>query len=165
MKLTNHKAFKSLQNSKIRVTDEVTSEYLQKKLFSLGFTWMNGSTDVMCTNEPFIIIHDNKTFGFSSFESYFNSLQNKELNALDVINLEVTGGVVRAFNGSDECFKEMMKHAPFGWVKHKNTYTQITHFDNTKVYTVDEEEMWYEDALDKLEFADGGTFGIENKNE
>lgn len=37
----------------------------------------------------------------------------------------------RPFNDKDECFKEMTKHSPFGWVRHfDGRYLNLTEIDD-----------------------------------
>lgn len=59
----------------------------------------------------------------------------------------------RPFKSSEECWKEMLKHQPFGWTKliGKTGYSLITDVDD---------EILYSDAFKKCTFADGTLFGI-----
>lgn len=71
----------------------------------------------------------------------------------------------RPFNNADECWNEMQKHQPFGWVKDKSwkIYDMITRvtdsgvlfngsrFDDISTYSV---------SYDRMAFADGTPFGI-----
>ena len=69
----------------------------------------------------------------------------------------------RPFANSEECWAEMQKHQPFGWVKtkdkgirlcivglnQKNAFTQVGHK--------------YDEALDEFTFDDGTPFGVKVK--
>ena len=67
----------------------------------------------------------------------------------------------RPFKTQEECWQEMMKHQPFGWIKSKIT---------KQIYcigVVAEEEMYcfndfwnYQDAFEQFTFIDGTPFGI-----
>lgn len=71
----------------------------------------------------------------------------------------------RPFKNAEECWQEMEKHQPFGWVKtkdkgirlcivglnQKNAFTQVGHK--------------YDKALDEFTFADGTPFGIKKEEE
>lgn len=71
----------------------------------------------------------------------------------------------RPFNSAKECWQEMQKHQPFGWVKDKSwkIYDMITrvtdsgvlfngsHFDDIATYS---------HSYDRMAFADGTPFGI-----
>ena len=67
----------------------------------------------------------------------------------------------RPFNDAEECWKEMLKHKPFGWVKS----TLFKDFDLVKRVTIlyveiNREIIDYKDALDKFTFADDTNFGV-----
>ena len=67
----------------------------------------------------------------------------------------------RPFNDAKECWEEMQKHHPFGWVKS----TLFKYFDlvqrvTTLYVEINREIIDYKDALDKFTFADGTNFGV-----
>ena len=67
----------------------------------------------------------------------------------------------RPFNDAEECWKEMLKHKPFGWVKS----TLFKDFALVKRVTtlyveINRDIIDYKDALDKFTFADGTNFGV-----
>ena len=67
----------------------------------------------------------------------------------------------RPFKDAEECWKEMLKHKPFGWVKS----TLFKDFDLVKRVTIlyveiNREIIDYKDALDKFTFADDTNFGV-----
>lgn len=71
----------------------------------------------------------------------------------------------RPFNDAEECWNEMLKHQPFGWIK----AIGFNHYEN--IYGIkDKVEMnnynlSYEDALHYYTFADGTPFGIQEESE
>ena len=164
MRMSRKEAINFLRNTKTKVGDPVTSREMQKKLFSLGFTWTSGSTVVENTDCYFIIIGDD-TFWFSFSSDYWNRIGNKEINVNDIININVNNDGKRQFADTEECFKEMLLHYPFGWVKTKDAYTQVKQLKKDRVELINGKEITYSKAFDEIEFSDGGTFGIENKNE
>ena len=67
----------------------------------------------------------------------------------------------RTFKDAEECWKEMKKHQPFGWVKS----TLFKDLDLVKRVTtlyveINRDIIDYKDALDKFTFADGTNFGV-----
>ena len=67
----------------------------------------------------------------------------------------------RPFKNGEECWQEMQKHQPFGWVKS----TLFKDFDLVKRVTtlyveINRDIIDYKDALEKFTFADGTSFGV-----
>ena len=62
----------------------------------------------------------------------------------------------RHFKDKEECWAEMQKHQPFGWVKHKKdgSFSCVMAVDDSK---------WYDAAYEKYTFADGAPFGLKVK--
>lgn len=68
----------------------------------------------------------------------------------------------RPFKNADECWNEMQRHQPFGWVKHKvdNLYSFICKVDEYSCHFAIN-EYWAFDTIFKNDtFADGTPFGI-----
>ncbi len=70
----------------------------------------------------------------------------------------------RPFRDREECWTEMLKHQPFGWIRWKiapQNYQQLSIVANVGVDCVtDDAPMSYQEALDAMTFADGTPFGI-----
>lgn len=66
----------------------------------------------------------------------------------------------RPFKNADECWKEMQKHNPFGWIKVKNSncYKFLAAVQNIGIYSVG--RCAYETGFKNFTFADGTPFGI-----
>lgn len=67
----------------------------------------------------------------------------------------------RPFNDAEECWKEMQKHQPFGWVKSKEKgyYSFITMLNNR--FRLNGYDGWrFDDTIKKFTFADGTPFGV-----
>ena len=67
----------------------------------------------------------------------------------------------RPFKDTKECWEEMQKHQPFGWVKS----TLFKDLALVKIVTtlyveINRDIIDYKDALEKFTFADGTPFGI-----
>lgn len=68
----------------------------------------------------------------------------------------------RPFKNVEECWQEMQKHQPFGWLKHKtgNVYSFISKIDKNCCYFA-MNVYWGFDTLFKTKtFIDGTPFGI-----
>ena len=67
----------------------------------------------------------------------------------------------RPFKDAEECWQEMQKHQPFGWVKS----TLFKDFDlvqrvTTLYVEINRDIIDYKDALEKFTFADDTNFGV-----
>ena len=71
----------------------------------------------------------------------------------------------RPFKDAEECWQEMKKHEPFGWLKHKtdNVYSFISKIDKDCCYFA-VNVYWGFDTLFKTKtFIDGTPFGIKEE--
>lgn len=71
----------------------------------------------------------------------------------------------RPFNNARECWEEMQKHQPFGWVKCKdgsttNKFMYICDISDKDATFNNCIEFTYDDFLEDYVFADGTPFGI-----
>lgn len=72
----------------------------------------------------------------------------------------------RPFKTTAECWEEMKKHQPFGWVKYKETGTYIiistiySSITNPQKVSIDCCEYTFSNAFDDFLFADGTPFGV-----
>ena len=70
----------------------------------------------------------------------------------------------RSFANAEECWQEMQKHQPFGWVKDKDDghYVFISYIDTRDGISFSRSGNWSFADVDKYYiFADGSVFGIE----
>ena len=67
----------------------------------------------------------------------------------------------RPFNDAEECWQEMQKHQPFGWVK-STLFKDLALVKRvTTLYVeINREIIDYKDALEKFTFADDNNFGV-----
>lgn len=67
----------------------------------------------------------------------------------------------RPFANADECWQEMQKHQPFGWVKVQGQYRTIIRVaDGVLQLDKADKILYFDDGLRYLSFADGIPFGI-----
>ena len=67
----------------------------------------------------------------------------------------------RPFNDAEECWAEMLKHEPFGWVK-STLFKDLALVKRvTTLYVeINRDIIDYKDALEKFTFVDGLPFGV-----
>ena len=70
----------------------------------------------------------------------------------------------RPFKNAEECWQEMLKHQPFGWVRSKDftitCYTDVFTSDEVRIFDT---YMHFPDAFKQYEFLDGTPFGIKEE--
>lgn len=68
----------------------------------------------------------------------------------------------RPFKDADECWQEMLKHQPFGWLREKkrNVRTQIGFMHTEGIQGTSGGSSNYKAFFDCFSFADGAPFGI-----
>ena len=71
----------------------------------------------------------------------------------------------RPFKDAEECWLEMQKHKPFGWVKWNDVRYNIYVVSSTSVCLINGncENMDFAYAYQKLTFADGTPFGVKEE--
>lgn len=74
----------------------------------------------------------------------------------------------RPFKDAEECWQEMQKHQPFGWLKDKNDghRTLITVVDNEDMMALNGITGWdFLSIMNMYVFADGTPFGVKIEKE
>lgn len=66
----------------------------------------------------------------------------------------------RPFANAEECWTEMEKHQPFGWVKSKDKGTRLCIVGLNTKSAFTQVGHTYDEALDEFIFADGLPFGV-----
>lgn len=68
----------------------------------------------------------------------------------------------RPFKDAEECWQEMLKHEPFGWLREKkrNVYTQIGFMHTEGIQGTSGGSSNYKAFFDCFSFADGAPFGV-----
>ena len=72
----------------------------------------------------------------------------------------------RPFANAEECWTEMLKHQPFGWLKDKNDghLTLITVVDNDNMMALNGRVGWdFLSMMNNYVFADGTSFGVKEE--
>ena len=71
----------------------------------------------------------------------------------------------RPFKDKEECWNEMLKHQPFGWVKRNGYYYNIIAIGVISVTIIGSEgniaRVNYSDLLSRYSFVDGTPFGVQ----
>lgn len=74
----------------------------------------------------------------------------------------------RPFRNAEDCWQEMQKHQPFGWVRFCGTYSAVVAVSNVdvSVVTVNGDVVVYPfvEVKEDHTFADGTPFGIKEKH-
>lgn len=75
----------------------------------------------------------------------------------------------RPFKDAEECWQEMQKHQPVGWLKDKEegykvTITRVNDDENTGLMAINGKSEWtLEGIMECYTFADGTPFGIKEE--
>lgn len=84
-KMTKAEAFEYLRHKKVNAKGMVKE--IQKKLFEIGYTWCDGSTDVFLFVGFFLI--DDETFQFTESLSHFRNCGYAKISADDILSIEI----------------------------------------------------------------------------
>ena len=70
----------------------------------------------------------------------------------------------RPFESQEECWNEMLKHQPFGWVKEKSSEMlyQINSISNMSIVIMEDINS-FKEAMNIYEFKDGTPFGVKEE--
>lgn len=69
----------------------------------------------------------------------------------------------RPFKNTEECWNEMLKHQPFGWIKDSSEYLNNIQFVGDRYITASSRDTVFSKALNEYIFADGLPFGIKEE--
>lgn len=71
----------------------------------------------------------------------------------------------RPFNNAEECWAEMQKHQPFGWIKDRNGSRFVIENVDSRgfVEVYDDGTCTFNEVFENYTFADGTPFGIIDK--
>ncbi len=151
--MTLNEIRKILDNTKVYVNGK--SREIQEKLFSFGYRWsVTHSTEVGHEKKPFLFIYKDRDITYANDMCDFTTRQHREITADEILSLEITEPSYRPFVTKEECWGEMLKHHPFGWIYDKadNSYKPLR--SNISEYTD------FEDYFNRCNFADDTPFGI-----
>lgn len=166
--MTKQEAIKLLTNKKVFVKDK--SKEIQEKLFSLGIYWYGNLAKVQIEDAPFLYIGMNKgilEITYGSNVDYFYGHQYDEITAEEILNITIDEPIYRPFKeilkqehlyrpfkDAKECWDEMLKHEPFGWIKYKNKTAYSV------VLTCADDTNYFHNLFENYTFADGTPFGL-----
>lgn len=153
---------KFLDNTKVYVNGK--SKEIQEKLFSFGYRWsVTHSTEVGHETKPFLFIYKDRDITYANDMCDFTTRQHREITADEILSLEITEPSYRPFKSQEECFEEIQKHIPLGWIKSKmgNIFNIIAlYHDEIKL---NECEYGYSELYENYMFMDGTPFGIKEE--
>ena len=151
--MTKEEIRKFLDNTKVYVNGK--SKEIQEKLFSFGYTW-NWDNRVKFTKEPFLFISDTGVITHSNDMVLFKKYKYREITADEILSLEITHPSYRPFKTTEECWQEMLKHQPFGWIKlaFRGGYLNLVSRGPQDDFNAE---------FKKYTFADGTPFGIKEE--
>ena len=167
--MTQKEIRKFLDDTKVYVNGK--SKKIQEKLFSFGYGWgVTDSTEVCHTEKPFLFIYNQGGITYANDMCKFVEHENREISADEILSLEITEPSYRPFKSQDECWNEMQKHQPFGWLKSKKNgryycIGEVSYSDEFEtVYialsTSESLSRSSDYVFDEYTFADGTPFGI-----
>lgn len=97
---------------------------------------------------------------YKGTKSPWFKIKDMDLNGGIIFRIK-PGSEYRPFANAEECWQEMQKHQPFGWVKEKerNVRTEINYIHNEGVM-FSCGSVLFERMFDIYTFADGVPFGV-----
>ena len=142
------------------------SKEIQEKLFSLGYYWNDKIKIVQYEKKPFLFITEDGITYSEDVVFFKKESLEREISANEILSIKVTVSY-RPFKSKEECWNEMLKHQPFGWVIDK--YNNFAHIDF--VYSCNPDNGYgvrlsknisidFEHLFRDFKFADGEPFGI-----
>lgn len=166
--MTREQAIEFLRFTKVYVKDK--SKEIQQKAFELGFKWLIGNKEaskmVSSLDAPFIIFYNRAMEPCRDVE-YFNFDDSKEITAEEILAITIDEPQYRPFKNAEECWCEMFKHQPFGWVIDTETDSKhsIVGLVDLAGYNAKSSSFSFgwDVALRRLTFADGTPFGIKEE--
>lgn len=171
--MTKEEIRKFLDNTKVYVNGK--SREIQEKLFSFGYDWSPINNRVVIhTTRPFLFTDKNGNIAHGNDMDFLKKHDNREISADEILSIEITEPSYRPFKSQEECWQEMMKHQPFGWIilkggKHPDSKAFIIKLtENCFYYIGDGGSATYNLYDYEFEkhfwlFADGTPFGIKEE--
>ena len=124
--------------------------------------------------ELYSALAEGKTIQILNMEGNWVDVEVKKLNYIpETLKFRIKPkSQYRPFKTQEECWNEMLKHNPFGWVTDKCKYVHIVCVRQSNIeYSPDEDDnilysciMAFSDVLEQgYSFADGTPFGIKKE--
>lgn len=111
---------------------------------------------------------EGKTIEVKDHRSNWHEINNPNFDECPAFYRIKPNPKYRPFNNAEECWQEMQKHQPLGWLDEPKTqYSEhsrqiIVGLDDSLVY-MNEYSRTYEDAFNNATFIDGSPFGIKEE--
>lgn len=160
--MTQKEIEKFLSNTKVFVNGK--SKEIQEKLFSFGFYWFVNDVRVLHTEKPFLYLENNKEITYGNDMKFFTEHEYRQISAEEILSLELTEQTYRPFKTQEECWQEMLKHQPFGWIKRPDgeLFCIDRVFDGGVAYR--HSSCMFDEYIESgYTFADGTPFGIKEE--
>lgn len=108
---------------------------------------------------------EGKTIQFLNGGKWYDVYDTDFYQSPDVYRIKPESNY-RPFNSKEECWNEMMKHQPLGWIR--NTDLQCLHNITSIGYNnygicLDNSIMHFDTAFNDFTFVDGTPFGIKDE--
>ena len=142
-----------------------------KQLVAVLQAYLNGKTiQYYDVDYSFKIAHP----GERNFNNKWVDVDEDHIFKLDLYEYRIKPeSNYRPFKNTEECWKEMQKHQPFGWIKDKNDghYSMVTTVDaaageGKKHIAISGGNIWtLSETMCDYTFADGEPFGINIEEE
>lgn len=162
--MTREEAIRFLSNTKVYVNGK--SKEIQEKLFSLGFQWGFQGKRVFRESKPFLFLWGNMKICYGDNMEHFTRKTFREITVTDILNIVIDEPKYRPFKDSNECWNEMLKHDPFGWVQAKESTVKLYIFAMDKLHVETRDRIRdYKSAFEFCDFVDGTPFGIKEEEE
>ena len=165
--MTREEAIKYITNTKVYVKDK--GKEIQKKVLSLGFHW-DGEEDsaIHDSGAPFYYLKENNILEPDYDIIEFNNSEFREISPSDILSLIIDDSSnligYRPFISKKECYEELLKHKPFGYVKDLNTDIKVISAIHLYRVKIDDYVQSFREAFSTVTFLDGEPFGIKTKN-
>lgn len=158
--MTREEAIKFLSNTKVHVNGK--SKEVQEKLFSLGFQWKDGSKQVLYERKSFLYLYGNMKICYGDSMEYFTKRTLREIAVADILSIVIDEPKYRPFKDAEECWQEMLKHQPFGWlVNLKYKYRVASrHVADNAITLSNGPSHKFSEVFEEYTFVDGTPFGI-----
>ena len=97
-------------------------------------------------------------------EEYYYDSTNSNLNfALEHYDYRIKAEPkYRPFANAEECWQEMLKHKPFGWVKYRKAFISLITQVSLNCVSIGK-NYYFKEANKIFTFADGTPFGIKDE--
>lgn len=119
--------------------------------------------------ELYSALADGKTIQILNMEGNWIDVEVKKLNYIpETLKFRIKPKLqYRPFKTQEECWNEMLKHQPFGWIKRKEGYLNIVYVNDHYAGLSDKDGsailLSSKNSYQDNSFADGTPFGIKEE--